>query len=371
MLKICVLTTVHVPDDNRVFHKELKSLKKLGYDIIYVAPGVESGKRDGIEYVNYQKKNNRFFRMLDFFNVYKTVKKLGCDVCHFHDVEGILVGLLLKATTKIKVVYDVHEDYRNQMANKYYMSSYLRKIFYKVIAFIESRANKKFDYMITADNGTKKYFDANKTEVLFNFPKLSDYTQINLDAPKKYDLVFLGSTSKFILNIMLECTAKLKAEGYNIKALMVKMFHFANSEEYVKQRMLELNLTDDDFVVMDRLATIEVPNFLAQSKIGMLPLDNTKKNANNIPTKLFEDMLCGLPVICSDLAPSRSFIENEDVGFLVEYNDVDAYIEKIKLLLDNEQLRTDMGKTARNLVIEKYNWENEEKKLAEIYKSLA
>ncbi len=370
MLKICVLTTVHIPDDNRIFHKELKSLKNLGYDIVYVAPGVENGKRDGIEYVNYEKKSNKFLRMLDFFSVYKMVKKLGCDVCHFHDVEGILVGLLLKATTKIKVVYDVHEDYRNQMANKYYMSEFMRKVFYKVISFMENRANKKFDYMITADNGTKKYFDQSKTEVLFNFPKLSNYSDINLGAPKKYDLVFLGSTSKFILNIMLECTSRLKAEGYSVKTLMVKMLHFANSEEYVKQRMTELNLTDDDFVLMDRLSTKEVPNYLAQSKIGMLPLDNTKKNANNIPTKLFEDMLCGLPVICSDLAPSRSFIQNENVGYLVPHDDVDAYIEKIKLLLDDENLRTEMGNRARNLVIEKYNWENEEKKLAEIYKAL-
>lgn len=370
MLKVCVLTTVHVADDNRIFHKELTSLKNLGYDIVYVAPDVENGKRDGIEYVNYKKNSNKFLRMLDFVNVYKMVKKLGCDVCHFHDVEGILVGLLLKATTKMKVIYDVHEDYRNQMANKYYISSFMRKIFYRVIVMMERKANKKFDYMITADNGTKKYFDESKTEVLFNFPKLANYSDVDMDSPKKYDLVFLGSTSKFILNVMLECTARLKEEGYSVKTLMVRMLHFANSEEYVKQKMKEFNLTEDDFILMDRLSTNEVPKYLAQSKIGMLPLDNTKKNANNIPTKLFEDMLCGLPVICSDLAPARSFIENENVGFLVGHDDIDAYVEKIKFFLDNEQLRADMGKTARKLVIEKYNWEVEEKKLAEVYKKL-
>ncbi len=367
-MRICVLTTVHNPDDNRVFHKQVLSLRNLGYEVVYVAPNVTPGVRDGIEYVNYEKPANKFRRMLDFYRVFKMVKGLDCKICHFHDVELIPVGLLLKKKTKIKVIYDVHEDYRNQMMNKYYLSPFFRKLLYRVVAWLENESNKRFDFIITADAGTRRYFDEEKSEVLYNFPKLSDYEDICVDTEKEYDLVFLGSASKFIVDIMLHCTAKLKKQGYNIKTLMVRLLHFTDSYHYVDNRKQELGLTDEEFVLIDRLPTKEIPHFLTKCKIGMIPLENLPKYANNIPTKLFEDMLCGLPVIASDLAPARSFMEGNEVGFLVEHNDVDGYAEKIKLLLEHDELREKMGNNGRRFVIEKCNWENEEKKLREIYR---
>jgi len=33
MLKICMLSTSHNPLDTRIFYKEAKSLKKVGYDV--------------------------------------------------------------------------------------------------------------------------------------------------------------------------------------------------------------------------------------------------------------------------------------------------------------------------------------------------
>jgi len=369
-LKICVLTTVHNPDDNRVFHKQVISLRDLGHEVVYVAPGVEAGERDKIRYVNYKKPSSKLKRMLDFYNVYKLVRGLGCEVCHFHDVELLPVGLLLKRHTKIKVVYDVHEDYRNQMLNKYYLGTFLRKVLYRFIVLLEEKADKKFDFIVTADDGTKKYFSDNKSEIVYNFPKLSNYSHINLESEKEYDLVFIGSASKFITDIMLECTAKLKKDGYPVKTLMVKLLHFANSYDYVANRMSELGLDDNDFILIDRLSTREVPDYLTKSKIGVIPLEDLPKYANNIPTKLFEDMICSLPVIASDLAPARHFIGGTDAGFLIKADDVDGYVEKIKLLLDDEELRTRMGQAGRTLVLERYNWENEERKLASIYEAL-
>ena len=36
--RVCILTTVHDYNDNRVFYKETLSLSRLGYEVFYIAP---------------------------------------------------------------------------------------------------------------------------------------------------------------------------------------------------------------------------------------------------------------------------------------------------------------------------------------------
>ena len=61
-----------------------------------------------------------------------------------------------------------------------------------------------------------------------------------------------------------------------------------------------------------------------------------------------EAMSCGLPCIAFDCSEGLSeIINNGEDGFLVESENVDKLSEKIILLIENEQLRSQMGQNAR------------------------
>jgi glycosyltransferase involved in cell wall biosynthesis len=66
---------------------------------------------------------------------------------------------------------------------------------------------------------------------------------------------------------------------------------------------------------------------------------------------IIEAMACGLPVVSFDcpFGPSEIIKENED-GFLIEDGNIKEFASKISLLIESQELRTIMGKTARENV---------------------
>jgi len=85
---------------------------------------------------------------------------------------------------------------------------------------------------------------------------------------------------------------------------------------------------------------------------------------------LIEAMACGLPVIsfnCPD-GPSDIITDNED-GFLVENENVQLLAEKISVLIENEDLRIDMGQKARENV-KRYSQDIVMQKWIDLFQSL-
>jgi glycosyltransferase involved in cell wall biosynthesis len=72
---------------------------------------------------------------------------------------------------------------------------------------------------------------------------------------------------------------------------------------------------------------------------------------------LMEAMALGLPCVAYDcpIGPRSIIIDNEN-GFLVEDGNIDSFVQKVELLIENENLKIKMGENAKNSV-SKYNIE--------------
>ncbi|WFD11642.1 glycosyltransferase family 4 protein [Tepidibacter hydrothermalis] len=85
----------------------------------------------------------------------------------------------------------------------------------------------------------------------------------------------------------------------------------------------------------------------------------------------YEAMAAGLPIITTARGGNAEVIEEGVNGFAIkEYDDPKAFEQYIKYLLDNEDLAIDMGKTGREFVLEKYNWEITANKLLKIFETI-
>ena len=84
---------------------------------------------------------------------------------------------------------------------------------------------------------------------------------------------------------------------------------------------------------------------------------------------LMEAMAVGLPVVCSNIRGNTDLIEDGNGGYLCNPDDVDAFADKINLLVENENIRVQMSQTnIKN--IEKFDNKNVRKDMFRIYKEV-
>lgn len=90
-----------------------------------------------------------------------------------------------------------------------------------------------------------------------------------------------------------------------------------------------------------------------------------------MPTKLFDYLHLGLPVIASDFLEIRKVVSEADCGILVDPTDIDAIVGAVSYLIDNSDEARRMGDNGRPAVEEQYNWERIEGDLLEVYSAMA
>lgn len=118
---------------------------------------------------------------------------------------------------------------------------------------------------------------------------------------------------------------------------------------------------------LDRKGIADVFSRSGAGVVTLLPIQNYLVS---LPVKMFEYMAAGLPVIASDFPLWKEIIEKNNAGICVNPEDPDSISHAIQSLLDNPTASEQMGQKGRKLVLEKYNWAIEEKKLLTGYRLL-
>jgi glycosyltransferase involved in cell wall biosynthesis len=88
---------------------------------------------------------------------------------------------------------------------------------------------------------------------------------------------------------------------------------------------------------------------------------------DSYPTKLFDYMALGLPVITSDFPLYKEVVETHDCGFCIDPTDAEALAGAVRRLVREESLARRMGQNGRAAAVEHYHWEQEARRLSELY----
>ena len=114
----------------------------------------------------------------------------------------------------------------------------------------------------------------------------------------------------------------------------------------------------------------QVAEVLGLSRVGIVTIYPTPKYLESYPTKLFEYMAAGLPVIASDFPGWRPFVELHECGLLVDPQDSHAIARAIQWILENPREAEAMGRRGRVAVEKHYNWEQEIPRLLSFYEEV-
>ena len=113
-------------------------------------------------------------------------------------------------------------------------------------------------------------------------------------------------------------------------------------------------------------ARLELIGTEPAARVGWVTWGAATKNQKNIPTKLFEYMAYGLPVVSSDLPSTRPFVP-PDVGLLAGADDAAGHAAALLRLLGNGVTAEALGAAGRRRVGEAWNWAAMEGRLLGVY----
>jgi len=85
---------------------------------------------------------------------------------------------------------------------------------------------------------------------------------------------------------------------------------------------------------------------------------------------ILEAMACGSSVVATDCGGSRDIINDGENGFLVEVGNVKQIVDRVKLLLSDQELRQGIVRKSKDTV-NRFTWENSVNKLEAVLKSIA
>jgi len=227
------------------------------------------------------------------------------------------------------------------------------KILYSLITKLSSWSFNISDIIVVITDelkhGTEKYVkNISKIKVL----ELA--TDTNLFCPKDIDVnLYKGKfvalyngifSPNYDFDIILNSAELLKNEN-----ILFVIAGAGELKDYIKNQIDEKNL--ENVIMEDPLPNIEdVVTKINRADILLLGMNDNLQARTAHPSKLFEFMSCGKPVVCSGKGATADLLTESDGGLLIEPKDSKSFSQNIKKLYDSKNLRQTLGNNARNYI---------------------
>ncbi len=141
----------------------------------------------------------------------------------------------------------------------------------------------------------------------------------------------------------------------------------------MKNELLKLSRelgVDDKFIFTGVVAYDRVPIYINASDVCAAPFILARNAKIGLsPLKLYEYMACGKPVVASDISGVSDALEASKGGISVLPENPGALAEAILKLLENSELRNQLGSKGLSYVTENYSWYSVAKQVDRVCKS--
>lgn len=364
-MKVCHVTSAHQRYDGRIFRKECTSLAKAGHTCCLI---VNDDKPDEIKNnvhivstgLALKSRKERFLESHKY--LLNKMKTVSADVYHFHDPDLLSLAYKIKKTGK-KVIFDFHENVSEQIKDKRWLPAILRScvsFFYKKY---ERHYASGFDALVTVSPNLVEYYKKvnPNTELITNYPIIED-SYIEPDFKDKNICFCGGISAQWCHDTILDAIEKIDECNYILAGKGNGDYFDRLKEKPGWKKVKYLGL-----IPFEKVAEV-----YQKSMAGIALNVSTQigKEGSLGNTKLFEYMMAGIPVICSDNRLWKDIVSKYQCGVAVDPLNKEQVAVAIQSVFSDPDKAHQMGKNGRNAVLKHYNWSVEEKKLCNLYRKL-
>ena len=278
------------------------------------------------------------------------------EVVHACDLDTVLPCYIYKKIFRKRLIFDVFDRYAMVFVPAKFKRSFA------IVNWFEELLSNKADALVIA--GGQKVLDTFRKKpklcaVILNCPE--DYIP-----DKKKELI--TNSSKEALNLVYTGGIRRGRALENLVSI-INSFNCVNLVIAGPIMDKELFAQIEHNPVIKYKGVFEPSEALALEKSSdvMIALYDSSVSWNKItlPNKLFEAMMCGIPIITNI---ATELVKETKCGVIVKnYDDVDEIRKAIISLRYDHELRKTLGYNGRKAFLQKYNWHIMENKLYDLY----
>jgi len=396
VVKICFLSSLHPPYDKRVFHKEAVALAEAGFDVVHIAPDKVAGAAEhrDVRVVTFCSPGSGLRRCLSLPKLFGLALREQIDAVHCNELDSWLVGVAVGILRRAKVVFDVHEIYSGEVAERFpgplrglvaglvRLSCRLLLPLTDRLVFAKKSAQRDFPRRDFPEQSPKYVLARNyallragtagdEPDSAGSSASGADSASSNHDTGVERDAIVAIHVGEISIRrgwpALLEA---LRGATANVRLEVIGSFEDGSLADF-QSRVEELGLTDR-VTVSEWLPYEAMMERLAGADVGLIAFQpGILNHTYALPHKLFDYMMAGLPVIAPDFAVEvAEIVGASDCGHLVDPSSPQEIAAAFDHLAAHRQDWRAMGARGREAALRQYNWTTEATRLVDMYKDL-
>lgn len=326
-----------------------------------------------------QKPFNPINDIVAYKIIKKEIKNFKADIVHTHGAKSGFMGRAAAYKNKVPVIIHTYHGH--------HFHSYYNKNISSLISKFERRLSRITTLVIAISKWQKKelteIYKIIPQEKVTTIPLGIETAQDQAEAirqrntfRKKYNVddstIAIGIAGRIVPVKNLKLFVQVA--GSLLKSTSKKICFFIIGDGVLKKqietycRSLNVSYTENT----DEQADIVFTSWIEDIMPAMYAMDIVTLTSVNegTPLSLIEAQYCGKPVVATNVGGVRDTLIDSETGFLVEPNNADAMAEKLKLLIENNELREAMGKKAIAFATENFSKQKEVENYKQLYKQL-
>ena len=371
-IRICMATSGHPADDDRIFFKEARTLAKAGAEVVVLCARDKKppARPDGVRFATYDGGGGLRDRARSLGALEQAIVDQRCDVVHAHEPDSLVAALRVKRRAGAKVIFDSHELWAGVAAVRFPRPLWpLAMAAYRAF---ERRWVARCDAAVGASHAISEYLSSllgpDRVETILNVPVVEIFGEhAGRTWGEETVLCHDGSlTFERGLKTMAEAVRLLAPRHRVVLKIVGDVF---GAEKAWLDSFIAKHRLGESIVRTGWLPYGDVGGAIAPCHIGLICFLPSPNHRIAAPNKCFNYLLYGLPVVGPDYPQSHfAILEREGCAKLMDPTSPEACAATISAMISDRAGTGRMAALSDKLSKEKYRWEHMEPVLLDLYR---
>ena len=365
---VCVISTIHPPYEARVYARCAEAYLRRGLKVCLISTWpVPAAPTPRLDWIYVPRAKRRWERPLNAVRFFLKALRVSTRAYHFHELEFIVYGTLLRLLTGAKVIFDCHEAYKEDIIyNKQYIPIALRRMLGISLHALEMVCSRIIGNVIVPVPALEKPFARRGIRVT----TVHNYTRwaIQRDWPHERGLVYSGSmTLTYGARVILDIARSLKRRGIDLPIYLTER----NASPAMKSEVMgSIESESLRIVVLPFLKSHDIGMLMKLGHIALSVMKDSPEKRVSIAAKLFEYMAFGLPVVGENFGYTRTILLEAGCGVIANPEDPESYVDAIEKLDRDPAELEDRRQRGFRALEQTYSWDKEEGRLMRFYREV-